>query len=102
MHMEDSYPLGTIVYYGPDDRTITKMVASVIQSRDAAPVQQEWRGMSISQDPTAIHELGIFFKSHGVQRVIMAERIAGCEHVPGIDYPEDENCPYCPFWSVEV
>jgi hypothetical protein len=99
--MQDTYPLGTIVYYGPDDRTITKMVASVIKAREAAPTQMEWRGHKINEDLIAVRELGLFFKTHAVVRVVMSEKIAGCEHEPGVDYPEDEDCPYCPFWAAQ-
>lgn len=99
--MQATYPLGTIVYYGPDDKTITKMVASVIQAREVDPIQMEWRGRNINEDPGAIRELGQFFKTHQVARVVMSEKIAGCEHTPGVDYPEGDDCPYCPFWVSE-
>jgi hypothetical protein len=29
----------------------------------------------------------------------MADRIIGCPHEEGIDYPEGEECPLCPFWK---
>jgi hypothetical protein len=36
---------------------------------------------------------------HGVKSLIMVEKIFGCPHEEGIDYPEDEACPQCPFWK---
>lgn len=97
--MEQTYPLGTIVYYGPDKVVTTKIVASVIIDRDAVPIQKNWRGDNITTDPAVIHEIGIFLKSHGVKKVVMPDHNVGCEHVEGIDYPEGEACPYCPYWS---
>jgi hypothetical protein len=30
----------------------------------------------------------------------MVEKIFGCPHEEGIDYPEGEKCPYCPYWAT--
>jgi hypothetical protein len=29
----------------------------------------------------------------------MSHRKTGCPHEEGIDYPEGEPCPQCPFWT---
>jgi hypothetical protein len=29
----------------------------------------------------------------------MTQEIIGCPHEEGIDYPEKEDCPQCPFWK---
>jgi hypothetical protein len=31
--------------------------------------------------------------------VTMTDRIIGCPHEEGIDYPEGECYPLCPFWA---
>jgi len=38
-------------------------------------------------------------KEHEVRSLIMVEKIFGCPHEEGIDYPEGEACPHCPFWK---
>ena len=38
-------------------------------------------------------------REHEVRSVIMMEQIFGCPHEEGIDYPEGEACPQCPFWK---
>jgi hypothetical protein len=38
-------------------------------------------------------------QEHGVLTVAMADRIIGCPHEEGIDYPEGAACPLCPFWK---
>lgn len=49
---------------------------------------------------TAINEQILdFINQNNVQRVIMVDRIIGCPHEEGIDYPEGEKCPQCPFWA---
>jgi hypothetical protein len=40
-----------------------------------------------------------FIQGHGAKSVAMMERIIGCPHEEGIDYPEGEVCPRCPFWA---
>jgi hypothetical protein len=38
-----------------------------------------------------------FFKAHG--SVAISEGILGCPHEEGKDFPEGEDCPFCPFWA---
>jgi hypothetical protein len=35
----------------------------------------------------------------GVKSVVMTDRIIGCPHEQGADYPEGDVCPQCPFWA---
>jgi hypothetical protein len=93
------FPVGTIVYYGPDDKITTKIVASVFLAEDAPPIQSTWSGDDVITNPQVIRELGRFFQEKGVQRVVMTGSNAGCPHQQGIDYPEGESCPHCPYWK---
>ncbi len=93
------YPIGTIVYYGPDDKVTTKIVASVFQNEDSQPEMKIWTGDGVVTNPQVIAELGQFFKEHSVQRVVMTGSNFGCPHEEGIDYPSGEDCPYCPYWK---
>ncbi|WP_244144532.1 hypothetical protein [Paraburkholderia hospita] len=40
-----------------------------------------------------------FIEQLGARSVAAVNRIIGCSHEEGIDYPEGESCPRCPFWS---
>ena len=93
------FPIGTIVYYGPDDKTTTKIVASVFLALDAPAIIKKWSGDNIVTDPQVIAELGSFFKENGVERVVMTGSNAGCPHEEGIDYPAGESCPNCVYWQ---
>ncbi len=31
--------------------------------------------------------------------VVSPDKIIGCPHEEGLDYPEGEWCPECPFWA---
>ena len=32
-------------------------------------------------------------------KVVITDRIIGCPHEEGLDYPEGSKCPQCPFWA---
>ena len=50
-------------------------------------------------DPAISLEILRFVQDHGVLSVAMTDRIIGCPHEEGIDYPNGEVCPQCPFWA---
>jgi len=40
-----------------------------------------------------------FIRAHNVLTVGVTDRIIGCPHEEGIDYPMGKSCPKCPFWA---
>ncbi|MGW8251091.1 MAG: hypothetical protein ACWGO1_10650 [Anaerolineales bacterium] len=100
---QTAYPAATLAFYGPDDQLATKAVASVVHSEeDSHPVAvEEWHttGTDIRSDRLVRQQIMQFLQEHNVQRVVMADRIIGCPHVEGVDYPKGKDCPYCPFWA---
>lgn len=91
------FPIGALVYFGPDDATIRKIIAVVIPSRDSEPVLKSWDGPGVSSDSQVAAEIGQFFKYNQVSEVIMTDGIVGCPHDEGVDYPVGESCPYCTY-----
>jgi len=53
----------------------------------------------IRNDTAIFEEAALFLRDHEVRSVAMTEGIFGCPHEEGIDYPEGEPCPLCPFWA---
>jgi hypothetical protein len=96
---EVRYPIGTVALYGPNDKITTKIAASVILHRGAEPILQRWVGTNVKDDPKVQREIGEFFQRHGVHSVAATERNMGCPHEEGEDFPEGEDCPFCPFWK---
>lgn len=95
-------PIGTIAFYGPDQRCATKVVAAVLRSPDEDPTDlRRWltADRDLRRDGDTLGEITSFFKSHGVRSVAMIDRIIGCPHEEGIDYPVGEPCPACPYWA---
>jgi hypothetical protein len=103
MDASDKYPLAVVIGYGPDDKLATKVVASIF----TAPGQQEPAAMEkwtvekgdIRQDSAAMTSLAHFLKRHRAVKNASYNWGWGCPHEEGIDYPEGEDCPHCPFWA---
>jgi len=91
-----------VAFYGVDDRCASKVAVGIVPRSGAEPTELE-RWLSDDSDVrddmainTAILE---FVERHGVKTVVVADRILGCPHEEGIDYPSGEKCPRCPFWA---
>lgn len=96
------YPVATVAYYGPDGNVATKIAVGIIPGEDQVPIAVE-RWVSAGGDLRRDHEVNekilLFIRSQGAKSVVLADRILGCPHEEGIDYPEGEKCRQCPFWA---
>lgn len=96
-------PIAAIAYYGPDDQTATKVVVAIVDAQHNILEAQDWEveAEDIRKNTDISHQISTFIGSREISRVVIAEKIVGCPHVPGIDYPAGEPCPFCPFWRDE-
>ena len=96
------YPVATVAFYGSDDRVATKVAVGIVLAKDQEPAFLE-RWFSDSGDVRNNHEVNEqilqFIRTHEVKTVAMADRIIGCPHEEGVDYPAGSTCPQCPFWA---
>lgn len=98
---EKGYPMATVAFYGPDNSRASKIVCAIIQTdgADTDPIQK-WTSTSDGRNSENIlREILLFIELHGAKTVAMADGIIGCPHEEGIDYPEGEPCPKCPYWK---
>lgn len=95
------YPLATVAFYGPDDRRASKVVVAVFLSQGEPDAIRKWLSETgdVRADPDVAAEMTAFMEEHGVLSVSMSERLLGCPHEEGVDYPEGESCPVCPYWA---
>jgi hypothetical protein len=97
------YPLATIATYGPDSRFATKLVASVFErpGKRVPSATHTWTedAADVRQDPAIAAEVARFVRRHGAKQTVTSDRIIGCPHEEGIDYPMGRTCPRCPFWA---
>jgi hypothetical protein len=99
LNQKSVFPIGMLVYFGPDNVTISKIIAAVILAKDSNPILRSWEGIGIGMDLKASTEIGQFFKDNHVVDIIMPDGVVGCPHEEGVDYPIGDNCPHCPFWA---
>ena len=96
------YPAGTIAYYGPNTTFASKVVVGIVVSdKDEVSELRKWfaETTDVPQDLTVTQEILEYLDQHRAQRVVMTDRIIGCPHEEGVDYPEGEPCPRCPYWA---
>jgi hypothetical protein len=53
----------------------------------------------VRQDPTIAADVASFVKQQRAKETVTYDRIIGCPHEEGIDYPMGRACPRCPFWA---
>ena len=97
------YPVATITYYGPDDRQASKVTVGIIlEEVGAVAFLERWSNemQDIPKDPEANEEIVRFISKHSAKSVVMPDRILGCPHEEGKDYPEGEKCPKCSYWAI--
>ncbi len=96
------YPVATVAYYGPNDETASKVAVGIIFQGGAEPTYLErWvlEQGDVRAEPTINEQILQFIEKYPVRSVLIANRIIGCPHEEGIDYPEGDVCPKCPYWA---
>jgi hypothetical protein len=97
------YPLATIAYYGPDDQFSSKVVVGIQRTNHEEDVNEikRWfaKDRDVRIDEAITLEIYEYLLANEVHRVVMVDRIIGCPHEEGIDYPEGEYCPQCLYWE---
>jgi hypothetical protein len=96
------YPVATIALYGPDNRHASKVAVAAVPAEGAEPAELErWFSddADVRDDPDIAAAIVSFLERRGIRSVVMADQIIGCPHEEGIDYPDGEKCPQCPFWA---
>jgi hypothetical protein len=96
------YPIATVAAYGPDDQLATKAAVGIVVGENEGPIKMKrWytETTDVRRDKDVGLEIVEFIKKEGAKSVIIADRIMGCPHEEGKDYPEGEVCPECPFWA---
>ena len=95
------YPVATVALYGPNDRKATKLVVGIIRHEhgDADQIKKWYSDDDIMKESDVFEEVLNFIQTSGAKSVGMIDKIIGCPHEEGIDYPEGHSCPLCPFWT---
>jgi len=95
------YPLATVAFYGPDDKVATKVAVGILRGEGREPdfLERWFATHDVRTDPVIGEQILKFIRAHGTRSVAMTDRIIGCPHEEGVDYPAGAACPRCPFWA---
>jgi hypothetical protein len=95
------FPLATLAFYGPDDRKATKAVLGIfLFDGDEGTIHRYFsQDQDVRHKPDIQESILARLQEHEVKSLAMVEKIFGCPHEEGIDYPDGEACPQCPFWK---
>ena len=96
------YPIATIAFYGPDNKRASKVAVGITRRQGAETgALERWYASDsdIREDVEILDEVVSFLRRHDSRSITMVDRIIGCPHEEGIDYPQGEACPECPFWA---
>jgi hypothetical protein len=95
-------PVATVAFYGPDHSRASKVVVSIMPRLSGPPRElKKWFSdtADLRYDATVLAEMLAYMDEQDAQKVVMLNRIMGCPHESGIDYPEGFACPQCPYWA---
>jgi len=95
------YPVATIAFYGPSADRASKVAVGIVEHEGVEPeILESWHSedRDVRYDDEIGFEIIAFIRAHNVLSVVMVDRIIGCPHQEGIDYPDGEICPECPYW----
>jgi hypothetical protein len=96
------YPMATVAYYGPNDKVASKVVVGIVfGEKEEATFLERWfsEHSDVRRDPEINEAVLRFIRDNGAKSLVMVDRIIGCPHEEGIDYPTGVVCPKCPFWA---
>jgi hypothetical protein len=96
------YPVATVAFYGPDDQHATKVAVGIVpaEGAEADPLERWFSEQADARsDPDIARRIGEFIETHAAKSVVLVDRIIGCPHEEGVDYPAATACLQCPFWA---
>ncbi len=96
------YPMATISLYGPTAEFASKIVVAIFRDeRQIAEPFERWfsEDVDVRENSEVGEKVVALLEKQGVKSVVMTDRVMGCPHEEGIDYPEGKSCPKCPYWA---
>ena len=87
------FPIATIAFYGPTDDFATKVAVGIVDAQEKIVALERWFSTEedARRDEDICQQIVEFIERHQMYRVAMTDRIIGCPHEEGSDYPEGEK-----------
>lgn len=90
------YPVATVAFDGPDDRRASKVAVGILP-REGAQASELERWFSeegdVRDDVDIAEAMLSSVEQHGANTIAVVDRIIGCPHEEGVDYPDGQKCP---------
>jgi hypothetical protein len=95
------HPTATVAYYGPDNKRASKVAVGIVNEKNEMVAMEKWFSESndVRFDKSINQKILDFITKQNAKSVALMDRIIGCPHEEGIDYPEGQTCQQCPFWA---
>ena len=90
------YPIATVALYGPTANLATKIAVSIIPDERKPPdVLERWfsEDIDVRHDSVVGEQIQAFLRQHQARSVVVTDRVIGCPHEEGIDYPDGHSRP---------
>lgn len=94
-------PVGTVAFYGPDNRTASKVVVGILND-GSDPQLKKWfldEG-DLRKDDVIMKAVVDHLEEQKVATVSLSPGIYGCPHEEEIDYPLGGTCSQCVYWAT--
>ncbi len=95
------YPVATVGFYGPDNKTATKAAVGLIPAEgvETSKMERWFSDGEIRKDEKIGCEIMETINGWSPKTVAFADAVIGCPHEETKDYPEGETCPECLYWT---
>lgn len=97
------YPQITISYYGPNDTLATKVCVGYVEEKGADTQFEKFVTQNDVRNDIAVQSTIVkIIDRSSAKTVSLIDKILGCPHEEGTDYPAGDECPLCHFWQGKV
>ena len=99
---KSGFPVASLAFYGPNAEFATKVAVGVILNPvEGAMHVERWYSTTVDVRKNQDVALKILTALNAlkVKQIAILERISGCPHEDGEDYPRGESCPFCLYWK---
>jgi len=98
--LNKGFPTATIAFYGPTNKVATKLVCGIFkyEGSKVEPMKKWFSESDLRKSEKITGEVLSFLDENNIRTISMIDRIIGCSHEEGIDYPEGESCTECGYW----
>lgn len=94
-------PTGTVAFYGPDNRTASKVVVGILREGSEAELKKWFLDDGdLRNDDATMKAVVDHLDEQRVATVSMTPGIFGCPHEEEVDYPLGGKCPQCKYWAT--